>query len=128
MPWNRFGLVGRASSRRVFTVAAVFALLQPLLAVVDGDLAGWRPDHEHVYAAGIPFEHDHPSSHGAEGDTGDEAGVAFLFELSVSGSILPPLTVAELTEQTSFATPGGAPDVAAFAGQRVVPDAPPPRA
>ena len=56
-------LVVTASSRYrygVYAVAALVALLQPLMTPFVPSLAGWLPGHQHVYVGGLPTTHSHP--------------------------------------------------------------------
>lgn len=52
--------LGGRSMRGVLAVAAVFALLQPLLTPLAPALAGWIPGHQHIYVNGTPRQHAHP--------------------------------------------------------------------
>lgn len=127
-------MVGRPGMRRILTVAAAVALLQPMLASLSPDLAGWRPDHGHVYAHGVPVEHTHPwDARASEGPAGpgqqgeSDEGVAFVFDLDFFGSVLPSLLVANLVERPALAIRierGGTLTLVAYASP---PLSPPPR-
>jgi len=95
-------IVFRLPRNALVAVVALVALLQPAMTPLAPDLAGWLPNHGHIYVGGIPVPHHHPgappSAHAdevvgnatAHGAT-DAAGVVFTFEdLGLFASLMPP--------------------------------------
>lgn len=148
-------------------VLAFVSLVQPLLTPFAPDLAGWAPNHGHVYANGEVVPHTHPwdrepadpltrddvpagfifhlceihpdglvpvSGSTDEGpaaeettDSASEEDVVFLFDLNLTGSVLPAPGAPELgCHGASFAARVAVP--LAPAGIDTSPTAPPPRA
>lgn len=57
-------LVSRGWTRTAFVVVALLSLLQPLLTPFVPEIAGWTPDHGHIYANGEAIPHTHPWDQG----------------------------------------------------------------
>jgi len=120
---------GRASA---LAVLATFAILQPALAPFFPHLAGWQPEHGHVYTSAAAASHAHahpydaPSDHHAvPADTNSE--VIFVFADDVTGSALPQIAVPLIVAPQSQAI-----RIARFepplTGVPAAPSPPPPRA
>ncbi|MEZ4503423.1 MAG: hypothetical protein R3C39_12420 [Dehalococcoidia bacterium] len=98
------------------TFVAVLALLQPTLAAFDPGLAGWRPDHGHVFlSTQAEFVHEHPYDHhhehsqserqgtdlaGTEGPS--TPGVLFTFDTGVAGAAIPVVQPPQLTPPRAY--------------------------
>ena len=86
------------SVERLLAVVAFAGLLLPIVSGAAGDsLAGWQPEHGHVYRHGVeishthPYEHTHSHAHVAPGATlsegqADPSDVGFTFSQEVSGA------------------------------------------
>lgn len=44
----------------LYAIAALMALLQPLMTPWAPAFAGWLPGHQHVFVNGMPIAHSHP--------------------------------------------------------------------
>lgn len=76
-------------------VVAFVALMQPMLTPLAPDLAGWMPNHGHIYAHGAAVPHHHPGDAAAAHEhprSGDAAAtVVFTFEdLGLFASVVTP--------------------------------------
>lgn len=61
---------------------AFFSLAQPLLTPIAPDLAGWSPNHGHVYANGKAVPHTHPwDQEPSDPVTPDNVPPGFIFHL-----------------------------------------------
>lgn len=66
----------------IFVVAAMLALVQPLITPLAPQLAGWLPGHQHVYVNGVPVDHAHPWDGAGEAVSAlDEAPAGYVFHL-----------------------------------------------
>jgi hypothetical protein len=107
----------RAPHVWLIALAAAFTLLQPALGALSPSLAGWNPNHSHVFtteAAAVTGEHHHPydaHSHDpheeapATGETdggADDEGVLFTSSGSVAGTALAAVAVAVIQQPGVF--------------------------
>ena len=104
---NSTGSLRRPRGYSIFVVAAVFALLQPLLTPFAPQLAGWLPGHQHIYVNGIPVDHAHTwegaSTEGATADS-DDVPAGFIFHLCD----IHPDGLVPISQPSSDSSPVGA--------------------
>lgn len=87
---KQFGYLGQRTIHRVLAIAATLALLQPLLVAVSPEIAGWHPDHEHVYLDGVPRDHSHPWDDDQRAHSHD-VRVALSDPIFLPGTVTEPL-------------------------------------
>jgi len=82
MPPRIVRIVSRSWTRNAFIAMAFLSLAQPLLTPIMPDLAGWSPNHGHVYANGQVIPHTHPwDREVSEPVTSDNVPAGFIFHL-----------------------------------------------
>lgn len=121
--------------QRTFSVLALFALLQTAVGVIAfPEIAGWQPDHGHIYSGQFAPDHSHPYDHqnehgaatslfGTEAPPTDSSeSQAIVFTPSQDGSAGPgSVTLLAILGPRLLPAAGGGTESLAARGERAAP-------